>query len=133
MNARKTLRIQRRGMPMNMMTTTIFALRSTTRSSRAATLTLIASSLLLTACTTNQKATDAQAALLSPAINIVGWLAAARGMSAACASVAFWLVVQAVRSRDEAINVKVTALDERVLLLKAKIVVVIIFIGIPRR
>jgi len=64
MNARKTLRIQRRGMPMNMMTTTIFALRSTTRSSRAATLTLIASSLLLTACTTNQKATDAQAALM---------------------------------------------------------------------
>jgi len=54
-------------------------------------------------------------------------------MSAACESVAFWLVVQAVRSSDEAINVKVIALDERVVFLKAKIVVVIIFIGIPRR
>ena len=63
MNARKTLRIQRRGMPMTMMTTTIFALRSTTRSSRAATLALMASSLLLVACTTNQKATETQAAL----------------------------------------------------------------------
>ena len=78
MNARKTLRIQRRGMPMNMMTTTIFALRSTTRSSRAITLTLMASSLALTACTTNQKATDTHAALMpraaasQPAMLIAG-------------------------------------------------------------
>jgi general secretion pathway protein D len=89
MNARKTLRIQRRGMPMNMMTTTIFALRSTTRSSRAITLTLMASSLLLTACTTNQKATDSHAALMpraaasQPAMLIAGDKSAADGSARA--------------------------------------------------